>query len=256
MKYLEIKKSGARINVSLNRPEVRNAFNDELIAELKNFFMGLDKEVKVVVLSGNGKTFCAGADLNWMRSTIEYTQAENVADSRELASLFATIRHWPGIVIARVHGAALGGGLGLVAASDIAVACQECKFGLTEVRLGLIPAVISPFVIEKIGASQARRYFTTAEIFLADRARDMGLVHECVSFDELDDVIEVLCARILENGPEAIAHAKRLVFEVTKRKELSDALEYAAGAIAERRVSSEGQEGLTAFLEKRKPQWK
>lgn len=241
--------------VSLNRPECRNAFNAALIQDLIKTFEQISaaSDIRAVHLRGEGKVFSAGADLEWMRAMAAASEAENVRDAGTLGRLFHVIDVCPKPVVCEVHGAAMGGGVGLVAASDIVVAKEGTQFALSEVRLGLIPAVISPYVIRKIGVSQARRYFLTAETFDACEARRIGLVHEVTADDVSARVADVL-KMLRGNGPEAVAGAKALIRDVGG--EPSSALqEQTYRAIARHRVSAEGQEGMSAFLEKRAPKW-
>lgn len=243
--------------VVLARPDLHNAFNEVVIAEVTDAFreLGLDASVRVIVLAGEGKSFCAGADVNWMRKMVGYSFDENVADANLLAVMLRTIRECPKPVIARIHGAALGGGVGLAAACDIVVALSSAVFSLSEVKLGIIPAVISPFVIEKIGMSQARRYGLTAERFDAHEAKRIGLVHEVAdSVNAMDAAIEKLCETLIANGPEALAACKWVLSEVGGVR-WDDVQSRTTARIAERRVSPEGQEGLRSFLEKRAPIW-
>jgi methylglutaconyl-CoA hydratase len=255
METLNVSHTGRVATVTLDRPDVRNAFNDQVVVELTLVFREMDESVQVVVLQGVGKSFCAGADLNWMKKSATYTQEQNADDARAMLGLFDAINSFAGVVIGRVHGAALGGGVGLVACCDIVVATERAKFGLTEVRLGIVPAVISPFVVAKIGVNHARRYFVTGEIFDAQTAYRIGLVSEVVADDEaLDLKINELTHAVTGNGPIAVKESKKLITEVTTLPR-EDALEYAVQTIARLRVSKEGQEGLSAFLEKRKPGW-
>ena len=255
MQTLKVSQEGRVAHVTLNRPDVRNAFNDQVVVELTQAFREMDANVQVVVLEGVGKSFCAGADLNWMKQSATYTEAQNAEDARAMLGLFDTIDSFAGVVIGRVHGAALGGGVGLVSCCDIVVATERAKFGLTEVRLGIVPAVISPFVVAKIGVNHARRYFVTGEIFDAQTACDIGLVSEVVGDDEaLDLKVNELVEAITANGPIAVKESKKLITEVTTRAR-ADGFDYAVETIARLRVSEEGQEGLSAFLEKRKPGW-
>jgi len=255
METLQVSQVGRVASVSLNRPDVRNAFNDQVVLELTQVFRDMDESIQVVVLQGVGKSFCAGADLNWMKKSATYTEAKNAEDARAMLGLFDTIDSFAGVVIGRVHGAALGGGVGLVSCCDIVVACERAKFGLTEVRLGIVPAVISPFVVAKIGVNHARRYFVTGEIFDAHTACSIGLVSEVVADDTaLDAKVSELVEAITANGPIAVKESKKLITEVTTRPR-QDAFDYAVQTIARLRVSEEGQEGLSAFLEKRKPGW-
>jgi len=243
--------------VTLNRPELHNAFDDALIANLTAELARLaaDEKVRVVVLAAAGKSFSAGADLNWMRRMADYTRQENVADAMALAELLRTLAELPKPTIARVQGAAFGGGVGLVAACDIVLASTRASFCLSEVKLGLIPATISPYVIAAIGPRAARRYFISAERFDAGRALQLGLAHEVVPEEELDAALESLVERLLANGPEAMAAAKRLVADVAWRPVDETLLRETAERIADARASAEGKEGLAAFLEKRAPGW-
>lgn len=254
MSMLRIDSEGPVTRIWLNRPEVRNAFNAELITELRQAFDHLSGDTRVVVLSGEGKAFSAGADLAWMKSSRTATKEENAAGAARLSGLFAAIDEAPQVVVARVNGAALGGAGGLVACSDIVVAAESAKFGFTEVKLGLIPAVISPFVIRKIGEAAARRYFVTGELFDAAEARRIGLVHCVVPLDALDAEVDRIVTSIVSCGPLAVVEAKKLIREIRRRDD-DAAREYAVEAIARLRVSDEGQEGLAAFLEKRPPKW-
>ena len=254
--HLIVRREDSVEHVLLNRPEVRNAFNDELIAELTDWALALktDSDVRVVVLGGTGKTFCAGADVNWMAKTVRYSEEENMRDAAAASRMFGALNTLPVPVIGRVQGAALGGGAGLTAICDVVVAADEAVFGFTEVKLGILPAVISPFVLEKIGRSAARELFLTGARFSAVRALEIGLVHVVVPVSELDATIEGYVREFLANGREAIAAAKALIAEVWWQP-FPDAVPTTASALAKRRVSPEGQEGLNAFLEKRKPRW-
>lgn len=240
--------------VTLNRPEVHNAFDEVLIAELTNAFTQLsgDSAVRAVVLKGAGPSFCAGADLAYMGKMAGYSQEENFADAQALQRMFAAIAHCPKATIARVHGAAIGGGAGLVAVCDLAVASEEAKFALSEVRLGLIPAVIGPYVLQKIGMGAARALMVTGERITAEEARRIGLALQVAPAAGLDAAIEQQLARIRQAGPEAIATAKRLLRAIAG-KTPDEAADITAESIAALRVSPEGQEGIRAFLEKRKP---
>jgi methylglutaconyl-CoA hydratase len=243
--------------VTLARPEVHNAFNEAMIAELTKALTRLDGDVSVraVVLAADGKSFSAGADLAWMRRMAGYDAAGNLADAQALAELMRTLNSLSKPTIARVHGAAYGGGVGLVACCDIAVASETAVFGLTEVRLGLIPAVISPYVIAAIGARAARRWFLTAERFDAAEAWRLGLIHQVTQLEGLDDAVETLLFRLREGAPGAQRAAKDLIFAMSDRP-VSDALiADSAGRIAALRVADEGREGIKAFLEKRAPRW-
>lgn len=243
--------------VTLNRPDLHNAFDDALIKQLAMTFHDLSftPEVRVVVLRGNGKSFSAGADLNWMKRMASYTRNENFEDAMALADMLQAIYACTKPVIAAVHGAAFGGGVGLVAACDIAVASERASFCLSEVKLGLIPATISPYVVEAIGARACRRYYLTAERFKAAEAHRLGLVQEVVPEDELDAKVDEIIAALLINGPLAMAAAKELVFATAHRPVDDEVKRDTARRIADIRVSDEGQEGLEAFLGKRKAAW-
>jgi methylglutaconyl-CoA hydratase len=243
--------------VTLNRPEVRNAFDDALIRELQRAFERLqsDRAVRVVVLAGNGPAFCAGADLNWMKRMASYSYEENLADAQALATMLATLDRLPKPTIARVHGPVFAGGTGLVAACDIAVGTPEAKFCLSEAKLGLSPATISPYVIRAMGERLARRYFLTAEVFGAEEAYRIGMLSALVSASDLDREIENLAKNVLAGGPEAHAKIKDLIRAVAHRP-VDDALAAeTAKRIAEIRGSPEGKEGIASFLEKRKAAW-
>ena len=247
--------------VTLNRPDVRNAFNDQVIEDLTRVF-GKDacqNDVRAVVLAGEGAAFCAGGDLNWMKRSIELSKEENLKDTRALTEMFAIMNECPKPLIGAVQGPAIGGGVGLVSVCDVVIAVKTAEFSLSEVRLGIVPACIGPFVIAKIGPSHARGLFVSAERFQSPRAKEIGLVHECVeSTEALHQAVERILGNILQCGPNAIAVAKRLVLELSwpeKRQALKDPLGYVAELLADLRVSPEGQEGVRAFLEKRKPAW-
>lgn len=252
MKYIEIVDRSDVKEIWLNRPEIHNAFNAELIQELITVFGSLKSE-RLVILSGKGTSFCAGADLNWMKAMKDYSREENFRDSKELARLFSTINDCPVPVIGRVNGHALGGGVGLISVCDYVVSVKEALLGFTEVRLGLIPAVISPYCISKIGESNARAWMLSGEKFSADDAMRMGLVHEVVGTSELDSRISELERRFLAAGPEAAREAKKLVKGVIKNLKGSEDL--TCQMISERRISPEGQEGMRALLAKDKPAW-
>ena len=244
------------LTVTLNRPEVHNAFNDELIAEAIDLFSNIDADAaRVVVLKGTGKNFCAGADLHWMSRMVSYTREENVRDSSLLAKMYALINECPLPVVGRVHGAAIGGGVGLVSVCDVAIALTNAQFGLSEVKLGILPAVISPYVISKIGATHARALFLTGERFDAERAQRIGLVHRVVESEaELDAAVYETVTQLKTSGPEAVRECKKLISYVASH-ELADAIPYTIDAIATRRVSEEGQEGMKAFLNKGLASW-
>lgn len=250
-------REGPICRLRMNRPELHNAFDATLIAALTGALeaAGRDEGVRVVILEGEGASFSAGADLNWMRGMAAATEQANRDDALALARLMRTLDELPKPTIARVHGAAFGGGVGLVACCDIAIGAPEAKFALSESRLGLLPAVISPYVIEAIGARQARRWFATAETFDATEAQRIGLLHDVVNATALDTAIERQTELLLKAGPIAAASAKRLVRRVAKEIDRDRLDADNAALIAQLRVSPEGQEGLGAFLDKRKPAW-
>jgi methylglutaconyl-CoA hydratase len=254
---LQVEKRDGVARVTLNRPEVRNAFDDSLISALRKAFddVGGDPSVRAVVLAGNGPAFCAGADLNWMKRMAGYGYEQNLADAQALADMLAALDRMPKPTVARVHGPAFAGGTGLVAACDIAVGTPEAKFCFSEAKLGLSPATISPHVIRAIGERNARRYFLTAEVFDAGEAERIGMLSMLVEKDVLDKTIEDLLGHLLAGGPEAMKKIKDLIRAVSSRP-LDDALvAETAKRIAEIRVSPEGKEGIASFLEKRKPSW-
>ncbi|MGH6692278.1 MAG: enoyl-CoA hydratase-related protein [Gammaproteobacteria bacterium] len=240
--------------VTLDRPDARNAFDERVIADLTAAFSSIPAESRAVVVAGAGPTFCAGADAAWMKRSKEYTEEQNARDAYAMAAMLRAIDECPRPVIARVQGAALGGGSGLVAACDVAIAAEGAQFGFTEVRLGLVPAVISTFVLPRIGTRAARRYFLTGERFGAEEARAIGLVHEVVKPDALDARVEALTREFFQCAPQAVAAAKRLIREASALSR-EEAIDYTVRTIARIRVSPEAQEGLGAFLEKRKPSW-
>ncbi|PZN92233.1 MAG: enoyl-CoA hydratase [Alphaproteobacteria bacterium] len=249
---------GGIARVTLDRPDRHNAFDEALIAALAAAFttLGADPHVRAIVLAGNGKSFCAGADIAWMRRAGDWTEAENRADAMKLSDMLQAIDTCPKPVIARVHGAVAGGGVGLVACADMAVAIDGAQFRLSEVRLGLTPATISPFVVARIGTGQARRWFLTAEAFGAAAAQRMGLVHETAAdADAADAVIADWLAHIAKAAPGAVADAKQLVRDVAGRAIDDDLRGLTAARIAARRASAEGREGLAAFFDKRQPGW-
>jgi methylglutaconyl-CoA hydratase len=240
----------------LNRPDVRNAFDGLMVTELRKtlFDLRTADPIRVIVLGGRGSSFCAGADVDWMRAMAGFTREENLREAQAMADLFFTVYESPKPIVARVHGAALGGGAGLVAASDIPVAALGTQFGFTEVRLGILPAVISPYVLRKIGESAARELFLTGERFEAVRALEIGLVRAAVPEEDLDATVERRVQELLKAGPRAVAEAKALIREVAYRR-VEDIQEYTVERIADVRITPEGQEGMRAFLEKRKPNW-
>jgi len=252
MKYLEVIKKDDVTEVWMNRPELHNAFNAELIEEMISLFESF-KDERLIVLSGRGTSFCAGADLNWMKAMKDYSKEENLRDSKRLARMFAVINECDIPVIGRVNGHALGGGVGLVSVCDYVVAIRDSMMGFTEVRLGLIPAVISPYCISKIGESNARAWMLSGDRFNADDAKRMGLVHEVVLNTEIDTRLEELKKIFLAAGPIAAREAKKLVRGVMKNLKGSE--DFACQMISERRISVEGQEGMRALLAKDKPAW-
>jgi methylglutaconyl-CoA hydratase len=257
---LDLSVQGPVLHARLNRPDVHNAFNSALISELTQLFLALaDMEaVRAVVLGGNGKSFCAGADVGMMQRAAELTLEENRQEALALAALFHAVSNCPQPVVARVHGAALGGGAGLVACADVVVAECASVFGFTEVKLGILPAVISPFVMARIGASAARAHFVMGDRFGVAEALRIGLVHKAASdMTGLDETVDKVVAELLTSAPGAVARAKQLVRDLDVPNLLgSEALlDMTTKLIAERRASDEGKEGMAAFLERRKPKW-
>jgi methylglutaconyl-CoA hydratase len=255
MSLIAVERSGPVIRVTLNRPEVRNAFNEEVVAELTDWAENVTQTgARVAVLAGAGKTFCAGADLAWMSRMVKYTFDENVRDAAAMAAMFEALDSLPIPLIGRVHGAALGGGSGLAAVCDIVVAADDAIFGFTEVKLGILPAVISPYVVQKIGVSAARELFLTAARFSAARAKEIGLAHAVVPEEDLDTTIDSYVRELLTSAPAAITAAKHLIAAVANCIP-SDITAVTTETIARHRVSAEGQDGMLAFLEKRKARW-
>ncbi len=255
---LTVASSGAVATVTLNRPAVHNALNDALIGEIERCFrvLATNPGVRVVILTGAGRSFCAGADVNWMRAAAGYSDEENRADALNLVRMLEAVDSCPKPVVARVNGAALGGGAGLVAACDLAIASETARFAFSEVRLGIVPATISPFVIRRIGPGAARAHFLLGEQFDAAEARRIGLVFRAAPPNELDSEVDRIVQPLLAGGPAAQAAIKDLLRALTSGAvSPSGVAEYTAGVIAERRASSEGQEGLRAFLERRPPAW-
>lgn len=244
--------------VTLNRPDKHNAFDDTMIARLTHCFRqaGENPQVRVLVLQAAGTTFSAGGDLGWMQRMANYTLAENQADAMALATMLDTLYRLPKLTIARVQGAAFGGAVGLIACCDLAIGSKLSKFCLSEVKIGLIPATIGPYVVEAMGTRVCRRYFQTAEVFSARRARRLGLLSEAVNEDELDSTIEDIIAVTLKNGPLAVQQAKALVQSVANRPINAQMMEMTSDWIARVRVSDEGQDGLNAFLHKRPAKWR
>ncbi len=253
LKYSE---TNAVARITLNRPQVHNAFNATMVDELIRVYRELAarEDIRVVVLSGEGKSFCAGADLNWMREIIQYSYEDNLRESNLISDLMEAINFCPKATIARVHGATLGGGTGLAAACDLVIAAEPAFFSLSEVKIGLVPACISPYVIGRVGAMTARECFITGERIPASQAVRIGLATEVTTLEELDAAVEKRVSQILKNGPEAIAWAKELTALVPGMP-ISVAKKYTAEIIASLRVSDEGQEGMDAFLNRRKPNW-
>ncbi len=243
--------------ITLSRPDVRNAFNDEVIAELKNAFLAVahNSEVRCVVLAAEGSAFCAGADLNWMRRMADYTHAENLADAGELAAMLSAIYSCPKPTIARVQGDVVAGGVGLIAACDMVVSVDTAHFCLSEVKLGLIPATISPYVVRAMGARAAHRYFLTAERFDAHEAHRIGLVHEVVSPEALDAQVAEWVRALVSASPNAVKACKKLLHDVAEREINATLIRQTVEGIADIRASSEGKEGVQSFLQKRKPDW-
>jgi methylglutaconyl-CoA hydratase len=254
---LKIERRGASAWIWMNRPDVHNAFDETLIAELTSAFATLDADsgVRVIVLAGEGQSFSAGADLNWMKRQGAAPLEQNLADARKLATLFRTIASCRTPTLARVHGAALGGGMGLASACDICVASTKAQFATSEVRLGIIPAAIGPYVLRAIGERQAYRYFQTAERITAERAREIGLAHEVALPDELDTRVQQVVDALLQGGPRAQAAATELIRAVASRPVDDAVVEDTAGRIAALRASPEATEGLGAFIEKRAAAW-
>lgn len=254
MKNLKLEKENSIYTLTLNRPEVRNAFDDLMIAEMTRVFRELhrDRKVRVVIIKGEGESFCAGGDLRWMKSTIDYSEQENRKDANLLYEMFEALLKVPVPVMALVHGHVMGGGLGLIATCDISFAVRGTLMCFSETRLGMAPSVISPFVARKVRISDLNRYFLTAEFFNCQKALDMGLIQGWGSRLEMEERIAKLSKKILNNGPKALRVTKALLSELSS---LQDSKKRTTELIASLRVSREGQEGLKAFLEKRKPQW-
>jgi methylglutaconyl-CoA hydratase len=253
---IEVTENAPVVTFTLSRPDVRNAFDDTLIAELEDAARSIEarRDLRVAVLTGAGEVFSAGADLNWMRRVADYTHEENVADAMGLADLVEALYTMPQATIARVNGPCIGGGLGLVAACDVAVASSSAFFALREVRLGITPATISPYVIRKIGEGSARDYFLTGRRMSAEEARSIGLVNEVVEPQALDQAVERWTRRFLHSGPEAIRASKQLIERVSGAQ-IREVKAYTADLIAQLRGSEEGREGFASFFEKRKPRW-
>lgn len=257
MKHLQQVCDGGVATVTLNRPEVRNAFNDEVIAEMTACFaaLGARDDVRCIVLAAHGSAFCAGADLNWMKRMAGYTRDENLADAAALAEMLRVIATCPKPTIARVQGDVYAGGTGLVAACDMAVSVDTAGYCLSEVKLGLIPATVSPYVVRAMGARAAHRYFLTAERFSAAEALRIGFVHAVVSADALDATVDGLATNLLNAGPQALRGCKKLLQDVAGQPITPELVQMTVQGIADIRVSPEGREGVQSFLQKRKPAW-
>ena len=257
MKHLDLRFDAGVSTVTLNRPDVRNAFNDEVIAEVTAVFLELGHrpEVRCVVLAASGTAFCAGADLNWMKRMASYSRDENLDDATALARMLEVIYQCPKPTIAKVQGDVYAGGLGLVTACDIAIASDTAHYCVSEVRIGLIPATISPYLIRAIGARAAHRWFLTAERFGAAQATACGLVHEAVPAGDLDARVAALAHTLVQAGPEAIKACKTLLHDIAGQEMSDSLLQDTAERIADIRVTPEGREGIGAFLDKRKPNW-
>lgn len=254
---LELVKEGEVVTVFLNRPEVHNAMNETLMRELTTCFKELsnDPHTRIVVLTGNGKSFCAGADLNWMKSMVSYSEKENIKDSRLLLELYDTIYQCPKPVIARVNGHAFGGGIGLFTVCDVVIAVPGCKFAFSEVKLGIIPSVISTYISRRItGLSHMRRLFITGERFTSEYAEKIGLIDHVVPEEKLEETVQKYIDLLRSSGPKAIMEIKKLI-DAYEQLTIDAYKEHTVRKIAELRVSNEGQEGINAFLEKRKPKW-
>ena len=259
MSPIQILRPSAHVaEVWLNRPELRNAFNSEVIAALDAAFreLGADAQLRAIVLGGRGKAFCAGADLNWMRAMADYSWAQNKADASALAAMLWTIYSCPVPVVGRIHGDCYAGGLGLAACCDVLVAAEGLHFCLSEAKLGLLPATIGPYVVRAMGEQAARRYFLTAERFSAARAHALGFVHELVAPEALDARVAEIVAALVANGPAAVKASKKLVQDLAGREIDAALRDDTATRIADIRASAEGREGVSAFLDKREPSWK
>jgi len=259
MEYKTIKTQRDKdiVTVSLNRPDVHNAMNETLMKELTSCFKELSKDVNLrcIILSGIGKSFCAGADLNWMKSMINYTKEENIKDSRLLLNLYDAIYKCPKPVIGRINGNAFGGGIGLIAVCDITVTTPGNKFAFSEANLGIIPSVISTYIKSRMKLSDMRRYFITAELFDSNTANKIGLIDYVVDIENFDEKIKDCVKLVLSSGPNAISEVKNLIENISKL-DIDDYKEFTVEKISELRISKEGQEGISSFLEKRKPSWR
>ncbi len=253
---VQLQKHKSVLEIMLNRPDIHNAFDDKMISELTQIFTNIasNRDIRAVVITGNGKSFCAGADLNWMRKMKDYNFQENIQDSQHLSEMFEKLYRLPIPTIAKINGAAIGGGVGLVAACDIAIAANSAIFSLSEARLGLVPACISPYLLKHIPSGRLAPYFLTGMRMDSQKAKEIGLIHEVVSDAELNQTVDKLLENILLCGPQALKMAKDLLANVPQMTS-KEYMPYTAEMIAKLRVSDEGQEGLSAFLEKRKPKW-
>ncbi len=253
---IKYNKDGNVARITFCRPKIHNAFNSTMIRELYDLFSKMrdDNDIRVVVITGEGKSYCAGADLNWMRDVVRYSYEQNLKESLELAMLFRTIYEFPRPVIGRINGAAIGGGTGFVAVTDIAIAAESAVFSFSEVKIGVVPACISPYVVKRVGEGRAREFFLTGERLTAQRALDSGLVNRMVPDDKLDDEVEAMVKQLLSSGPDALAMCKELLATIADQN-IGEFEKYTAEVIATLRKSDEGQEGMDAFLNKRKPNW-
>lgn len=253
---IDIKKENNTATIFLNRPEVHNAMNEQLMKELTNCFAELNKDsqIRVIILTGKGKSFCAGADLNWMKSMATFTEEENIRDSRLLLDLYETIYICSKPVIAKVNGHAFGGGIGLFAVCDIIFAVPDCKFAFSEVKLGIIPAVISPYILRRIGLPKTRSLFITGERFDSEYGKEIGLIDNVVTEEKIDEIIQKYLKIIQSSGPKSIEEVKKLT-NAYEKMNLDNYKEHTVKKIAELRISKEGQEGINAFLEKKKTKW-
>ncbi len=258
MKTILFDINGPIARITLNRPEIHNAFNDVMLSELIEVFKEIQnnkKKVRVVILTGNGKSFCAGADLHWMKRMVQYSYEENVEDSKRLSECLYRLYTLPQPTVARINGAAVGGGMGLVTGCDIAVAQEGAVFSLSEVKIGLVPACISPYVIKRAGEAKCRELFLSGERISAEKALSVGLLNEIVPLDQLDTAVDRWKQQFLKNGPEALSVCKQFLEKIPGMN-LEEAMDYTADGIAKLRISQEGQEGMNAFLEKRRPSWR
>ena len=257
MSTLDISRDGAVARVFLNRPDVRNAFNDAVIAELTAAFRGLgtDASVRAIVLGGHGKAFCAGGDLNWMRAMADYSWQQNRADAQALADMLWTLYTCPVPVVGRVHGDCYAGGVGLASVCDVLVAAEGMHFCLSEARLGLLPATIGPYVVRALGQQASRRYFVTAERFSAAEAHRLGFVHELAHPETIDATVDAIVQTLVANGPAAVRASKQLVRDLAGAPLTAELRADTARRIADIRASDEGRDGVQAFLHKRKPSW-